>query len=40
MLEGNDPNSSPSQRFLIVTDIKDSSHVVLQQTDAAKAKTP
>jgi hypothetical protein len=40
MLAGNDPNSSPSQRFLIVTDIKDSSHVVLQQTDAAKAKTP
>jgi len=40
VLEGNDPNSSPSQRFLIVTDIKDSSHVVLQQTDAAKAKTP
>jgi len=40
VLEGNDPNSSPSQRFLIVTDIKDSSHVVLQQSDAAKAKTP
>jgi YVTN family beta-propeller protein len=40
VLAGNDPNSSPSQRFLIVTDIKDSSHVVLQQTDAAKAKTP
>jgi YVTN family beta-propeller protein len=40
VLAGNDPNSSASQRFLIVTDIKDSSHVVLQQTDAAKAKTP
>ncbi len=40
MLEGNDPNSYPSQGFLIVTNIKDSSHIVLQQTDAAKAKTP
>jgi YVTN family beta-propeller protein len=34
VLEGNDPNSSPSQRFLIVTDIKDSSQVVLRQTEA------
>src|SRR5438128_1523494 len=31
VLAGNDPNSSASQRFLIVTDIKDSSQVVLQQ---------
>ncbi|HEY2625152.1 MAG TPA: YncE family protein [Candidatus Udaeobacter sp.] len=30
-LTGNDPNSSASQRFLIVTDIKDSSQVVLRQ---------
>jgi YVTN family beta-propeller protein len=30
-LAGNDPNSTASQRFLIVTDIKDSSQVVLQQ---------
>jgi YVTN family beta-propeller protein len=30
-LAGNDPNSSASQRFLIVTDIKDSSQVVLRQ---------
>lgn len=33
VLEGSDPNSSPSQRFLIVTDIKDSSQVVLRQTE-------
>jgi YVTN family beta-propeller protein len=31
-LAGKDPNSSSTQRFLIVTDIKDSSHVVLQQS--------
>ena len=31
MLAGNDSNSSGSRRFLIVTDIKDSSQVVLQQ---------
>src|SRR6266513_2258374 len=31
VLAGNDPNSSASQRFLIVTDIKDSSQVVLRQ---------
>src|SRR5438270_6718166 len=31
VLAGNDSNSSASQRFLIVTDIKDSSQVVLQQ---------
>jgi YVTN family beta-propeller protein len=31
VLAGNDPNSSVSQRFLIVTDMKDSSQVVLQQ---------
>jgi Domain of unknown function (DUF305) len=34
VLAGNDANSSPPQRFLIVTDIKDSSQVVLQQTDS------
>ena len=31
VLAGNDPNSSTSQRFLIVTDMKDSSQVVLRQ---------
>jgi YVTN family beta-propeller protein len=31
VLAGNDPNSSASQRFLIVTDLKDSSQVVLRQ---------
>jgi hypothetical protein len=31
VLVASDPNSSARQRFLIVTDIKDSSHVVLQQ---------
>jgi hypothetical protein len=31
MLVGNNPNSSASQRFLIVTDMKDSSQVVLRQ---------
>jgi hypothetical protein len=31
VLAGNDPNSSASQRFLIVTDMKDSSQVVLRQ---------
>src|SRR6201987_3608909 len=45
VLEGNDPNSSPSQRFLIITDIKDSSQVVLGQTErpqpeAAATKSP
>src|ERR1700751_309228 len=44
-LAGNDPNSSPSQRFLIITDIKDSSQVVLGQTErpqpeAAATKSP
>src|SRR6201982_1512541 len=44
-LAGNDPNSSPSQRFLIITDIKDSSQVVLGQTEtpqpeAAATKNP
>jgi YVTN family beta-propeller protein len=33
VLVGNDP-SSPSQRFLVVTDIKDSSQVVLRQTNS------
>jgi hypothetical protein len=37
-LAGNDPNSSASQRFLIVTDIKDSSQVVLRQTNAGEMK--
>jgi YVTN family beta-propeller protein len=32
VLAGNDSNSSAPQRFLIVTDIKDSSHVVLHQS--------
>src|ERR1700746_1696200 len=45
VLEGNDPNSSTSRRFLIVTDIKDSSQVVLRQTEtpqseAAATKNP
>src|SRR6267154_1267001 len=31
-LAGNDPNSSAPQRFLIVTDLKDSSQVLLRQT--------
>ena len=31
VLAGNDPNSSAPQRFLIVTDMKDSSQVVLRQ---------
>ena len=44
-LQGNNPNSSPSQRFLIVTEIKDSSQVVLRQTEtpqpeAAATKNP
>ena len=36
-LEGNDPNSSAPQRFLIVTDIKDSSQAVLRQAEAQEA---
>jgi YVTN family beta-propeller protein len=36
-LVGNDPSSSIPQRFLIVTDIKDSSQVVLRQTEAQQA---
>jgi len=39
VLAGSDPNASGSQRFLLVTDMKDSSQVVLRQTDAAAAKT-
>ncbi len=35
VLAGNDPNSSASQRFLIVTDIKDSSQMVLQQANTS-----
>jgi YVTN family beta-propeller protein len=38
VLAGDDPNSSASQRFLIVTDIKDSSQVVLRQTNAGEMK--
>jgi YVTN family beta-propeller protein len=38
VLAGNDPNSLASQRFLIVTDIKDSSHVALQQ--ASNSSSP
>jgi hypothetical protein len=34
VLAGND-STSPSPRFLIVTDIKDSSQVVLRQTDVS-----
>jgi YVTN family beta-propeller protein len=34
----NDPNSSAAQRFLLVTDIKDSSQVVLRQTDVLGAR--
>src|SRR5215472_17046902 len=34
-LAGNDPNSSAPQRFLIVTDMKDSSQVVLRQAKAS-----
>jgi YVTN family beta-propeller protein len=35
VLAGNDPNSSTPQRFLIVTDIKNSSQVVLRQTNSS-----
>jgi YVTN family beta-propeller protein len=34
-LAGNDPNSSPPQRFLVVTDLKDSSQVALRQAKAS-----
>src|SRR5438309_9011429 len=37
-LAGNDPNSSARQRFLVVTDIRDSSQVVLRQTNAGEMK--
>jgi hypothetical protein len=36
-LAGNDPNSSAPQRFLIVTDLKDSSRVVLRQAGTHEA---
>jgi hypothetical protein len=36
-LAGNDPGSSASQRFLIVTDIKDSSRVLLRQAKASSS---
>jgi len=34
VLAGDNPNSSASPRFLIVTDMKDSSQVVLRQAKA------
>jgi len=34
----NDPNSSAAQRFLLITDIKDSSQVVLRQTNVSGAR--
>ena len=37
VLGGSDSNSSASQRFLIVTDLKDSSQVVLRQTKASSS---
>src|SRR5258705_1232451 len=37
VLAGNDSNSSASQRFLIVTDLKDSSQVVLRQAGTHEA---
>jgi YVTN family beta-propeller protein len=37
VLAGNDPSSSAPQRFLIVTDMKDSSQVVLRQAEAHEA---
>ena len=45
VLAGNDPNASGSQRFLLVSDMKDSSQVVLRQTEtpqpeAAATKNP
>src|SRR6476660_5685113 len=36
-LANNDPNSSASKRFLIVTDIDDSSHVVLRQAKTSSS---
>jgi YVTN family beta-propeller protein len=39
VLAGNDANSPPAQRFLIVTDIKDSLQVVLRQAEAQKANS-
>ena len=36
VLAGNNPNSSASSRFLIVTDMKDSSQVVLRQSNQAE----
>src|SRR5256886_1018461 len=37
-LADNDPNSYAPQRFLVVTDIRDSSQVVLRQTNAGEMK--
>ena len=39
-LAGSDPNASASQRFLIVTDIKDPSQVVLRQVNASASQNP
>ena len=36
ILAGKDPNSSTPQRFLVVTDTKDSSQVVLRQSNQAE----
>jgi hypothetical protein len=40
VLTGNDATSSAPQRFLIITDINDSSQVVLRQAEAQKADSP
>jgi len=37
-LAGNDPNSSTAQRFVVVTDFKDSSQVVLRQASVSNAR--
>jgi hypothetical protein len=39
VLAANDPNSPTPQQFLIVTDIKDSSQVVLRQAEAQQANS-
>ena len=40
VLAPTDSNSSTVQRFLIVTDTKDSSQIVLRQTEAQKMNSP
>jgi len=40
VLAGNDANSPAPQRFLIVTDAKDSSQVVLRQAKASSSPEP